>query len=356
MFCSKCGKELDDDALFCTSCGASANDSESSEGGAAAVKTSGKKTLIILAAMIAAFFLILTVFFAVMRNLKKDEGNSNASLADKPFTGFAGGLNIGDKVVFGKYEQDCNTANGAEPLEWDVIGKKGSQYLLITHYVIDYKQYDDGTADVGVNAGGSATDSIVTWEKCSLRKWLNSDFYSSTFTDEERSYITPVKNYNASWKEFDNGMLGASDTAGGYGGNVTEDKVFLLSVQELPAYLGPVVVPTGGNRDHFLSALASATPYTQSLTETGLCLGADEVFGDESVRNDPDSWYRQYYEGYVDMDYMQKEAFMGWFTRSPGCYEDSSAAFCIFGNGGSNPSHLKSDYGGVRPVVWVTVD
>ena len=28
----------------------------------------------------------------------------------------------------------------------------------------------------------------ITWEKCTLRKWLNNDFYNS-FSEEEKSFI-----------------------------------------------------------------------------------------------------------------------------------------------------------------------
>ena len=52
-----------------------------------------------------------------------------------PFAGGASGnlksANIGDKVTFGKYEQDNKTSNGTEPIEWDVLDKKGNAYLLI---------------------------------------------------------------------------------------------------------------------------------------------------------------------------------------------------------------------------------
>ena len=368
MFCTKCGKEIKDDSLFCIGCGAPvppekrAESAASAEGGsaAAAAKKPVNKTLIILAVMIAVFFLIIFAFFSIMRGMKKE--NEEPSVPDKqqevaaevPFKGF-GSLSIGDRVVFGKYEQDGKKDNGAEPLEWDVIGQKDGKYMLITHYVIDYMQFDNGMADTGVNAGGNATDSIVTWEKCSLRQWLNGDFYSDTFTNEERAYIATVSNYNPNWLEFDDDHLGASGiTTGGFGGNVTNDKVFLLSVPDLFTYLGPMVVRSGYNRDFFPSAVASATPYAQSLTESGLCLSMDEAFGNFDKRNTSGSAWRTYYEGYVDVDYMEKEAFLCWFTRSPGCYKDSSAEFTVQANGGPQPGYLKSWYGGVRPVVWVT--
>ena len=366
MFCTKCGKEIKDDSLFCIGCGAPvppekrAESAASTEGGsAAAAKKPVNKTLIILAVMIAVFFLIIFAFFSIIRGMQKK--NDEPSLPDEqqvaaelPFMGFAG-IDIGDRVVFGKYEQDGNRNNGAEPLEWDVIGKKDGKYMLITHYVIDYMQFDNGMADTGVNAGGNALDAVVTWEKCSLRQWLNSEFYSETFTDEERGFITPVKNYNADWLEFDDNRMGASNiTTGGYGGNVTDDKVFLLSAQEVQTYLAPTVYRTEYSRNVFPSAVASATMYVQSMAERGVCWTMDKAFGSAESRSNPNNAWRKYYEGYVDTDYMEKEALCCWFTRSPGCYKENSAEFTVMPDGSPQPGILKSEYAGVRPVVWVT--
>ncbi len=60
----------------------------------------------------------------------------------------------------------------------------------------------------------------VTWEKCTLRKWLNEDFYSS-FTDEEKAKIAKTTVVNSDNKKY-----------GTKGGNDTTDKIFLLSIDE----------------------------------------------------------------------------------------------------------------------------
>lgn len=364
MFCPKCGKELKDDALFCSGCGNALNSeagaAENSAGGAVAKKKLSPKGLIILISMVIVFFVILIVFFSVMRAMRSGgEPPDDVSLpfGDKPFTGFEGGLNVGDKVVFGRYEQDCNTGNGAEPLEWDVIGKSGGKYMLTTHYVIDYKQYDNGTSDIGVNAGGSAKDAIVTWEKCSLRKWLNSEFMETAFTDEEKSYVQSVINQNPNWLEFDDGTLGALDIKeGGYGGNMTEDKVFLLDVPELFVYFQPAVYVRGYNRMFFPNAIVSGTPYAESLAESGACFSLEDLFGDEEARAHSSLWKDDGFETYIDMDYQKKEALMACFTRSPGCWRDSSGAFVIKADGGAGAAFSKTEYCGIRPVVWVTAN
>ena len=363
MFCIKCGKEMKDDDAFCMNCGAPASSAgqpesvtaNSPEGGAA-IKRSGSRTMLILAIMIAVFFAVLIAFFRIVQGLRDsdDAGGDTGGAKEKPFAGFSG-ISVGDRVVFGRYEQDSITSNGAEPLEWDVIGKNGSQYMLITHYVIDCMQYDDGMADTSVNAGGSATDAEVTWAKCSLRKWLNADFYTNAFTDEERSYIATVSNHNSSWLDFDDGKLGASSSIkkGGYGGASTQDKVFLLSLEEIPVYLGPMVYRTEYVRDFFPGAIASATIYAQTKIDWYNIYGMDDLFGDAASRENPNNVWRTYYDGYVDQDYIEKEALVAWFTRSPGCYDNGTAALAILGDGGPKPGYLKSDFCGIRPVVWV---
>lgn len=370
---------MKDGSAFCIHCGAPVNgkaqtadsgvqpkdsgtqtaaDSEiqAAANGSAAIKKSGSKTMLILAVMIAVFFAILIAFFRIVQGLKDsdDVGGDIGGPAEKPFAGFSG-ISVGDRVVFGKYEQDSISSNGAEPLEWDVIGKNGSQYMLITHYIIDCMQYDDGMADTSVNAGGSATDAEVTWEKCSLRKWLNGDFYKDAFTDEERSYIAAVSNHNSSWLDFDDGKLGAATSIkkGGYGGKSTQDNVFLLSREELSVYLGPQVVRSTYNRNFFPGAVCSATVYAQSKFDWFNVFGMDDLFGDAESRRNPNNAWMTYYDGYVDQDYIEREGFVAQFTRSPGCYDNGTAVLAILGDGGPSPGFLKSDFCGVRPVVWV---
>ena len=67
----------------------------------------------------------------------------------------------------------------------------------------------------------------VTWEDCSLRKWLNEDFYNAAFSISEKNLIPVVTLEND-----DHPMLHTD------GGNDTEDKVFCLSLEETEKYFG----------------------------------------------------------------------------------------------------------------------
>ena len=120
--------------------------------------------------------------------------------------------NVGDYVKFGTYEQDNNEANGKEDIEWLVLEKKNGQILLISKYALDCKPYNTSYTD-------------TTWETCTLRKWLNNVFIDSAFSDVEKSLISTAK-ISADKNSSDNTILG----------NVTQDKVFLLSINEANTY------------------------------------------------------------------------------------------------------------------------
>ena len=125
------------------------------------------------------------------------------------------GYKIGSVVTFGSYEQDGDKANGREPVEWIVVDKRGDGSLvLISRYALDAKPYNEEF-------------TVVTWENCTLRKWLNEEFYASAFSAREQSLIVPVTLQNE-----DNPYYGTD------GGNDTTDKVWLLSINEATDYFG----------------------------------------------------------------------------------------------------------------------
>lgn len=116
--------------------------------------------------------------------------------------------NVGDYITFGSYEQDNNTANGKEAIEWLVLAKDGDKALVISRYSLDCQNYNSSYEE-------------TTWEKCSLRNWLNESFLNAAFNTEEQKSIqitTVTADGNLSY-----------DTPSG---NDTEDKIFLLSVTE----------------------------------------------------------------------------------------------------------------------------
>ena len=126
---------------------------------------------------------------------------------------------VGDFIVFGSYEQDANTANGKEDIQWIVLAKEDSRLLVISRYALDRQPYEE-----------TYTYNLrPTWETCSLRKWLNKTFLSDAFHTDELKLIQ-----TATVKADKNPEYSTSP------GNNTSDKVFLLSIEEFKTYQGNI--------------------------------------------------------------------------------------------------------------------
>ena len=121
-----------------------------------------------------------------------------------------------ETVFFGRYEQDGDTENGKEPIEWYVLRRGKTGVTLLSRYCLDQQVYKD------LYKGTS-------WEKCELREWLNDTFLRTAFTKAERKAIMlrKVKNdadqANPIWE-----TEGSEDT---------EDRVYLLSYHEVDSGL-----------------------------------------------------------------------------------------------------------------------
>lgn len=120
----------------------------------------------------------------------------------------------GDYVLFGTYEQDNNTANGKEDVEWLVLEVKDRKALVISKYALDCQHYDSSYTD-------------VTWGTCTLRKWLNNIFINSAFTADEKAMIPKVTVSADKNPDYSTNP-----------GNATQDQVFLLSIIEANKYFG----------------------------------------------------------------------------------------------------------------------
>ena len=119
---------------------------------------------------------------------------------------------VGETVVFGSYEQDNNTANGKEEVEWIVLAKENGKLLLISKYALDCQPYNSTTAD-------------VTWETSSVRALLNNGFFNDAFTAEDQKYIS-----SSEVKTNPNPRYTTDP------GDDTTDHVFLLSIDEVNTY------------------------------------------------------------------------------------------------------------------------
>lgn len=85
----------------------------------------------------------------------------------------------GDTLFFGSYEQDGNTLNGPEPVEWIVLEKQGDRALLLSKYCLDYRSYNSESFD-------------PDWAASTLRPWMNGEFLNALFTPAMQSLILPT--------------------------------------------------------------------------------------------------------------------------------------------------------------------
>ncbi|HCJ42138.1 DUF6273 domain-containing protein [uncultured Ruminococcus sp.] len=106
--------------------------------------------------------------------------------------------NVNDVVSFGGFD-------------WYVIDKRDDGVTLLMKDNLMNKAYNDSSAN-------------VTWEACTLRTFLNDEFYNS-FSDDDKAKIALTHNTNPNNPEGDSIS----------GGNDTDDYIYLLSIDEANA-------------------------------------------------------------------------------------------------------------------------
>ena len=121
-----------------------------------------------------------------------------------------------DCITFGNYWQEDTNGDGKvdqtdekQPIKWRVLSVDGDDAFLMADDTLDYQEYNKSGEDVNLQD--------ITWENCSLRKWLNEDFMNAAFSEGEQESIIETKVQN-----------GTSDNE-----NETLDKVYLLSKEEV---------------------------------------------------------------------------------------------------------------------------
>lgn len=243
----------------------------------------------LIAIIVASIVCLGAVFIIVLNTVivpAQRKNNFIATYGQEAYDMF-GIVEEGTYITFGAYEQDNDTSNGKEEVEWLVLEVKDGKALVISKYALDCKQYNTSYID-------------VTWEICTLRKWLNNDFLNTAFSEEEKAFIPTVT------VPADENIYTYYDTNPG---NATQDKVFLLSVIE-----------------------------------------ADNYFSSDSARACNPTTYAETQGLYV-YEYMDGNC--EWWLRSPGDTQ-SSASYIdydgdIIGYGGL----LSTRKIAVRPALWI---
>ena len=181
---------------------------------------------------------------------------------------------IGKDLKFGNY-------HGAD--RWILLARENGKALLVSKQCIDCKRYHKEHTE-------------LTWEECSIREWLNNEFYNEAFSEEEKMMIAESRITNP-----DNSVYRSES------GNDTLDKVFLLSIEEVEKYF-----PSQEKR------CASASSYAK---EMGAYISANG-----------NSW---------------------WWLRTTGSTSGDAAGVCGDGEIDYGGYFVHYEKGAVRPAIWV---
>lgn len=241
---------------------------------------------------------------AIWIKIEKSLDYGTRNNVEKTLTGKAHDYKVGDAVFFGSYRQDKDEGTFGfipKPIEWQILDKQESKVLLLSRYCLAIQAYNSVEED-------------ITWENSSLREWLNDVFYRRAFNKSERKLILIT--------EVDNGPNQCNSRWSTYGGNNTNDRVFLLSHLEMNKYLTNTTIQQSIDKKACLTAYA-----LQQLEKT--------------------SSYQLMIDGKTVHE---------WWLRSPG-QSQHKAEFvnrdgCVKGSGKPVDSYNIA----IRPAIWIDLN
>ena len=150
-----------------------------------------------------------------------------------------------------------------EPLTWTVLDPE--EGYVMSNIAIDAQAYEnfsyydpdsfDSASGPMVYNGKDCKYLANDWSKCSLREWLNRDFFNTAFTAEEKAQIG--KTYLNNNNSFNSSLDGAG----------TFDKIFTIS------FYDAINSDYGFDEDGSRSDLARVRP----ATDYAMCQGAEVV-------------------------------------------------------------------------------
>ena len=253
-----------------------------------------KKKIKKIITITAPIVCVLIVFLILLKTVIIPKQKYNAAVAKygQEYVDAFYALNVGDTLVFGTYEQDNDTTNGKEDIEWLVLAKENNKILVVSDKALDCKPYNQSR-------------DYVTWETCSLRNWLNNDFINAAFTAEERAMI-PTVTVSADMNPKYNTNPG----------NATKDRVFLLSIVETEKYF--------------------------TSDEARKCVPTEYAISNGAYTSD------SYTKG--------GKATCWWWLRSPGIYLNIAAGVDFDGSVNGYGDRVSRDFNAVRPALWITID
>ena len=228
------------------------------------------------------------------------------------------GLTAKDVIKFGSFEQDNDTGNGAEEIEWIVLRVEDGRALLLSKYILEGMHYD--------------SDSDASWEESEVRAWLNGDFYEAAFNDGERAYICQVE------LETDESAYARHLT--------TKDNVFLLENADLGKYFEMIYWDeTYQLGDKCFEVMTPATPYAEAHGAFNITMNKKSA--KKTVTEYPE---------------VNGKVTCAWWLRTSGNFVSISGTTIsnVVWEPGDvlKPYHCRCemDDKGVRPAIWIAVD
>ena len=240
-------------------------------------------------------------------------------------------LKVGDFIQFGTYEQDNSIDNGPERIEWQVLDIEYGKIFVMSRYALDSQPFNKD-------------DSVYTWDNCSIRAWLNDNFYNKAFSAKEKDLIQ-LTELTTKYKK---------DKI------TTEDRLFLLSNLEIYHYLRYLSI------DGESSSFCSPTDYA---VERGVKTSAEtENRCDWFIRNayaTNDARFVNAKGGYVDTDAKVTNDTKGirpamWLSYENISLNDAEIGDTVFFGTYNQGTTVRGDDGTnhylIEPIAWTVLD
>ncbi len=112
-----------------------------------------------------------------------------------------------------------------QPVRWKILEEVDGYATLLCEMLVDAQEYNYTSNSQTVN---EETVYANNYEYSTIRAWLNANFYNTAFTALEQEIVQTVT--------VDNSAATTANASNGYACADTQDKVWLLSYQEVTTY------------------------------------------------------------------------------------------------------------------------
>ena len=212
----------------------------------------------------------------------------------------AAGIKVGDVIQFGRFP-------------WRVLDIEFGRALILTDVIIDEMEYCEHRSQEH------------SWGTCTIRQYLNGLFLNNNFSEQEKARIaeTRIRNDSNQWY-------------GTNGGNSTNDRIFLLSIEEVVRYFGDSGLLR--NTSNSAYSLVGDSGLLKNMPSNNAYF-LDDQYNSSRIAlkaNGTASW---------------------WWLRSIGYPNPSTYAAFVDYDGRINIGgyDVYNDSGGVRPALWLNL-